>query len=331
MSIFNIKKTIITSLFILVILLTSNAIFAQQEIPEEIKGLIAQGINTLESAKSSEDIDTVIEIFKKAVNTIPNYPDAHYYLGKTYSMVQGNAGRAVKELKKYLELYPNAPDNEKVMKDISQLEETIKTKRKFNLAGIELISLSDGVYVRSIYPNCPYDRLTARGGGVRIHDKIVKIGDVDVSGLSLQAVLSAIESDTSQKYVNVTVERGGTLSKTFLLKNISNRYENFRDLGEDDLSEIITDSKELLLMVFGTDWDEKFKPCIPVIGSLVNTYKDKVSVITVSVNENRTIAKEYNITEVPVTLIYKNGKKIDEIKGCQGDLIKEKVNVLINK
>jgi tetratricopeptide (TPR) repeat protein len=147
------SKSITGIIILFVYLFSANIIIAQQEIPDNIKDQILKGITALESAKIPVDIDEALALFEEAILLAPKYPDAHYFLGKTLSLIQGNSGKAVKELKKYLEMSPEAPDKEKVLGEIAKLEEAIKIKNKSYLMGLSLIKLSDGIYIRQVSPD----------------------------------------------------------------------------------------------------------------------------------------------------------------------------------
>ncbi len=173
------------SLIFIILFLIINVIpsFAQQEIPDNIKDQILNGTTALESAKVPQDIENALILFNQAAELAPDYPDVHYFLGKTLSLMQGSTGKAVTELKKYLELYPEAPDKEKVNEEIKELEKSIGLNKNSYLMGISLMELSDGIYVRKVSPNYPsYGR---RGVPIKVGDQIVQINDIDVTGYSL--------------------------------------------------------------------------------------------------------------------------------------------------
>ena len=74
-------------------------ILAQNEIPQSIKDILLNGITIVDSAKSARDIEKAVDVFKSAVKLEPKSPEAHYYLGKTLFMLNGNIRNGINEYK----------------------------------------------------------------------------------------------------------------------------------------------------------------------------------------------------------------------------------------
>jgi len=323
---------------------------AQKEIPDNIKDKIVNGIKYLESAKTPEDMDKAVKEFTEAAAIAPEYPDVHYYLGKTLSMMQGNAGKAVRELKKYLELYPDAPDKEKVNAEIVKLEDAVKTKNTSYLMGLSLIQLSDGIYIRQINSNYPIDasssrinsRVSQSSTGVKVGDKIVKINNTDIKGYSIEQVIKLIDEDNSlnskvirdgvdvsSKYRNITVMRGGSNLPVIMYKGDKKMNATIRDLGEEDLTTVISETKTPLAVFFLSDFCD---PCDKYTGEIMGlgyTYKNSIAMITVNIDENIYAAREFNISKAPVVHLYKDGKLFDKIEGYEAKVLSTKVETLM--
>jgi tetratricopeptide (TPR) repeat protein len=340
---------------ILLLIFFSGTAFAQQEIPDKIKDKLANGIKDLENSKTPEDMDKAAREFSEAAVIAPEYPDAHYYLGKTLSMMQGNAGKAVKELKKYLELSPDAAEKEQITQEIGQLEDSVKFKNKSYLMGISLIEFSNGIYVRQVNPNYSLDgsagRLNSRvnrGGGptgIKAGDKIIKINNTDVKGgSSIQDVIKLIEEDTSTgkfftmvkdgkdvtgNYVQITVERGGQNIVQLMGKGVKKNDPLIRDLGEEDLSTIIAETKTPLVVSFVSDWCDDCEKCLYAMQGLGYTYKDAITMITVNIDENIYTAKEFNVSKGPAIQIYVDGAMVDKIDGYDKELLDNKIKALM--
>lgn len=321
-----IAKTVVYILFMSSYLMT----FAQQEIPDNIKDKIVKGINYLENSKEPKDMDSAVVEFSEAAAIAPDFPDIHYYLGKTLSMMQGCAGKAAKELKKYLELYPDAPDKEKVSAEIAQLEEVLKSQNNSYLMGISLIKLSDGIYISRISPNYPLDRFTGRGGvPIKSGDKIIKINDVDITDLSIQSIMKLIEKDTTSGiYRTITIIRGGNTTEIPMLKTENNLDPLIKDIGEEDLTAIIAESKIPVVVFFVSDFCELCEKCISGSKILAYNYKDSVNFIYVNIDENIYIAKEFNISKVPVFKMYKDGKLFDSMEEYDYKPLQKKIEAL---
>jgi len=343
----NFKKI---SICLLLLLGLNGIALAQKEIPDKIKDKIANGIKYLENSKVPEDMDKAVKEFSEAAAIAPEFPDVHYYLGKTLSMMQGNAGKAVKELKKYLELYPDAPDKEKVNPEIAKLEDVIKTKKSSYLMGLSLIQLSDGIYIRQVNPNYPIDATSFRANfrvsqsptGVKAGDKIVKINNTDIQGYSIEQVIKLIDEDNSlqsrvirdgidvsSKYRNITVMRGGRSFAIMMYKGDKKVNPTIRDLGEEDLATVISETKTPLVIFFMSDWCDLCEKYTGDIMGLGYKYKDAITLITVNIDENIYVAKEFNVAKAPVALLYKDGVLSDKIDGYENKLLSTKVEALM--
>ena len=316
---------------ILIITISVNLTNAQQEIPDNIKDLILKGINALDSSKVPEDIDDALGYFKEANKLAQNFPDVHYYLGKTLAMLQGNGRNAVKELRKYIELYPDAPDKENVENDISRLEDALKSERKSALMDVDLIELSDGIYVKSLNTKAIH-RLGSRFQVLQVGDKILKINGEDITGLTLQEALNKIDSESSDE-INLTISRGADPVNVSVSKALNNKVAQFniKQLGENDLIQIIKESKTPIIILWNTkDCGECFKYYITFM-QLMGKYNEAIDDIEVKMDENKMVGDEFNIAieELPVVSIYNSGSLVKIIKGYDPDLLKETVKGLI--
>jgi thioredoxin 1 len=313
------------------LLFLPTEIKAQQEIPDNIKDHISQGISAFESAKTPADIDKALFEFNEAAKIAPENPDVHYYLGKTYSLLQGNSGRAVNEFKKYLKLYPDAPEKSEITEDIDKLNKVIETSRLSTVLGVELVSLHDGIYIRKIYQNSYNANATASRLGtrdptfiVKEGDKLLKVNDTDISGLPLAEVLRLFDKYPEKSLVSVMVVRGGTEHLSHFGRSIKTKINNVSDLGEEDLNAIVADAKVPVIVIFWNPGDAECKKYLPDIMRAANTSKESIKLITVSVNENATISSEFNVTEIPSILYFKQGKLFGKINKYQPELFKEK-------
>ena len=211
-----------------------------------------KGINAVDSAEVPVDVDRALDYFKEVNKLAPDFADVHYYLGKTLSMLEGNTRNAVKELKKYLELYPDAPDKENVESDIKRLEEDLKANRKSALLGVKLMLLPDGVYIKSL-DNKSIHRVSARVQKLYVGDKILKVNGEDVTGLNLQQVLNKIDSQSSEN-IKLTITRTGSPIDINISKAFYDKMAPFslKQLGEEDLNLIINESKVPVIVLWGT-------------------------------------------------------------------------------
>jgi len=309
------------------LLFSANKLAAQHEIPDNIKDHISRGVSAFDSVNIAK---AIIE-FNKAINIAPDFADTYYYLGETHSILPGTAARAARNLRKYLELYPDAPEKTKVSEEIVVLDQAVKTKHNSSLRGIELMSLKDGIYVKSMnqlaYTNMDF-AFDARAG-VIAGDKLIKINDKDITGLPLQTVINMIDNEPENR-IATKVIRGGIETFAIMIKTEKNYPENIFDLGEEDLWEIVGNETKPVVIVFWNMWSKECNDYIPILKTSAQNNADSIKIITVNVEENNFTAWACGISKVPTVLFVKNKNQIGRITGYQPEILKEKIGS-INK
>lgn len=68
-------------------------------------------------------------------------------------------------------------------------------------------------------------------------------------------------------------------------------------------------SHDLVLVDFYADWCGPCKEMAPSIEKIAKTYKDRVKVLKINVDENSSLVKQLGISGIPKLYIYKNGKE----------------------
>jgi len=103
-----------------------------QNIPDEAMHYFDRGQAAVEMANSPADYADAIKEFEKAATLAPNWPDIYYNLGFIQEKI-GKYDDALRNLKKYLELSPNADDSRDVKRLVAKIEYTIeKTKKEYD-------------------------------------------------------------------------------------------------------------------------------------------------------------------------------------------------------
>jgi thiol-disulfide isomerase/thioredoxin len=315
-------------MIVLAILILPSLAMAQQEIPDKIKDIMLQGITAIDSAKVPADVDKALVLFKEAAKLAPDFPDVHYYIGKTLALMQGNTRNAVKELQKYLKAYPNAADKESVLADIAKLMDALKARHETSLVGVDLFSLPYGIYVERVYSK------SLQSGDWRLQrlregDKILKINGDDLSGLSLNDVLNKID-DASSGNVTLTAQRNGkSFEATIALEKASEI--KWRELGEDDLNEIISDSEKITIVLWVTDNCNDCLKYYPPLSDILEKYDSKIHNVTVNLDKNKMIGDDFGINknETPVIGLFKKGILVEKIVGFNQAQFEEKVEAIM--
>src|SRR5580693_7024284 len=84
---------------------------------------------------------------------------------------------------------------------------------------------------------------------------------------------------------------------------------NFSDAVEKDNSPILVD--------FWAEWCMPCRALAPVIEELAQEYKGKIRFAKLNVDEAQPIAFKFGIRGIPTLILFKDGKKVNELVGNQ--------------
>lgn len=321
------KNLLLTAIVMLAMFFSTVELSAQKEIPDNIKDHITKGIEAFGNAKMPVDVMNALIEFDAAEKLAPDFADVHYYLGKTYSMIQGNSGTACKELKKYLKLYPDAPEKDEVINEIKRLDKVVEEKRLSSISGVGIMTLKDGIYIISKAPvktgSENFDtRLTAVS--VQPGDKLISVLNTGITkNTPIDEVLSLI-CNYPKPVVPVKVIRGGVETSALLSKVSFTNIDNITYLGEEDLKSVLTESTVPVVLIF---WKVDDPGCNKYVGDLkaeAQKLNGSVKFYVVNIDESMLITYMLNITEVPTLLFFKGGNLKGKITQYQPELFKEK-------
>ena len=85
----------------------------------------------------------------------------------------------------------------------------------------------------------------------------------------------------------------------------------------------VLESTEPVLVDFWATWCGPCKAIAPTLEELATTYKGKVTVVKVDVDENQATAMQYGIRSIPTLLMFKGGKVVDQLVGGTKSKIEE--------
>lgn len=102
------------------------------------------------------------------------------------------------------------------------------------------------------------------------------------------------------------------------------------NLTDQDFDNKVLQSKTPVLVDFWATWCGPCKLAEPVLEELSDTYKDKVSIMKLDVDQNPVNSQKYGVMSIPTTILFKEGKEMGRQVGFSGkqafeDLIKKGV------
>jgi thioredoxin 1 len=100
------------------------------------------------------------------------------------------------------------------------------------------------------------------------------------------------------------------------------------NVTDKDFDKEVLGNKLPVLVDFWAEWCGPCKMASPVLDELSETYKDKVLIMKLNVDENPTMPQKYGVMSIPTTILFKNGKEIGRASGFSG---KESFEELMKK
>ncbi|MCJ8278490.1 MAG: thioredoxin [Cyanobacteria bacterium J06649_11] len=74
-------------------------------------------------------------------------------------------------------------------------------------------------------------------------------------------------------------------------------------------------SENLLVVDFTATWCGPCRIVAPLMEQLSQEFQDKVKVIKIDVDQDKPLAKKYEVRTIPAVLFFKNGELVETIKG----------------
>jgi thioredoxin 1 len=101
------------------------------------------------------------------------------------------------------------------------------------------------------------------------------------------------------------------------------------ELNDQKFKVEIEDGKGLALVDFFAPWCGPCKMLGPIIEELTEEYKDKdINFYKINIDENKEVAVKYNIMSIPLLILFKDGKIVEQALGLRP---KEVIKELIDK
>ena len=102
------------------------------------------------------------------------------------------------------------------------------------------------------------------------------------------------------------------------------------NITDKDFDTQVLQNKLPVLVDFWAEWCGPCKMASPVLEELSETYKDKVIIVKLNVDENPAMPQKFGVMSIPTTILFKEGKEIGRTVGFSGkenfeDLMKKGV------
>ena len=103
------------------------------------------------------------------------------------------------------------------------------------------------------------------------------------------------------------------------------------NITDKDFDTQVLVNKLPVLVDFWAEWCGPCKMAGPVLEDLSESFKDKVVVMKLNVDENPVMSQKYGVMSIPTTILFKDGKELGRQVGFSGkeafeDLMKKGVS-----
>ena len=103
----------------------------------------------------------------------------------------------------------------------------------------------------------------------------------------------------------------------FLINGVK-MAENVIEFNDQNFDSDVLEADTPVLVDFWAVWCGPCKAIAPILEELSGELDGKVQITKVNVDENSTIAAEYNIRAIPTLLLFKNGSLAEQFVGMVG-------------
>lgn len=103
---------------------------------------------------------------------------------------------------------------------------------------------------------------------------------------------------------------------------------NVKTFTTENWESDVRKSQQPVLVDFWAEWCGPCRMIAPVVEELANEYNGKVVVGKLNVDEQESIARNYDVMSIPTLLLFKNGEIVDKMVGFRG---KQDLNTMLNK
>jgi thioredoxin 1 len=93
--------------------------------------------------------------------------------------------------------------------------------------------------------------------------------------------------------------------------------EEIVNISDDTFEEEVLQNELPVLVDFWAVWCAPCQMVVPTLEYLTQSYKDKLKVVKLNVDENMKISAQYGIKSIPALLLFKGGELKETVIGAQ--------------
>ena len=86
-------------------------------------------------------------------------------------------------------------------------------------------------------------------------------------------------------------------------------------VSDDNFEQEVIKSENPVLVDFWAPWCGPCRAIGPVVEELAETYKDRVKVAKLNIDDNPKTATVYGVMSIPTIVLFKNGNALDKVVG----------------
>jgi thioredoxin 1 len=93
--------------------------------------------------------------------------------------------------------------------------------------------------------------------------------------------------------------------------------DNIVSLTQENFAKEVLQSPTPVLVDFWAEWCGPCKMIAPILDELAGEYAGRVRIGKVNIDEQQSLAAEYNVRAIPTLLLFKQGQVADQIVGLR--------------